>query len=106
MAAVSGKNKLKVNLSSAQISSCTDELIQQMKKVYDSVGLLNNLDVSYDNTLKVSIDYARLQWPARPSVIQAFLFLKSINSNIIVLVGITQFCYKSNVAQVLLQPCS
>ena len=55
MAALKVINKFKVNLSSAQISSCTDELIQQMKKVYDSVGLLNSSDVTYDNTLKVNL---------------------------------------------------
>ena len=50
-----GVSKLNWGLSAVEISKETDKLIEEVKKVYDSIGSLEKADVSFENTVKVLI---------------------------------------------------
>uniref|UniRef100_A0A3P8W5U2 Neurolysin (metallopeptidase M3 family) n=1 Tax=Cynoglossus semilaevis TaxID=244447 RepID=A0A3P8W5U2_CYNSE len=58
----SQRNQQKWDLSPGEIRTMTDDLINQVKKVYDDIGSLNVENVSVENTLKavanVKLDYA------------------------------------------------
>ncbi|EDV27240.1 uncharacterized protein TRIADDRAFT_22587 [Trichoplax adhaerens] len=68
MAAVTAINRLKLNLNAKEIASTTDELIERMKAVYDSVGLMKNADVTYENCIKTLADFSADSSAIRSSI--------------------------------------
>ena len=52
-------NRMKWNLTTDGIKKSADDLIEMHKKIWDSVGSVQLQEVSYDNVIKVTLNFEK-----------------------------------------------